>query len=312
MENRAFAIATGLFVVLLGAVLLAFAYWLSGGAHRGVTFDVVTKDTVAGLNPGSSVRLRGVEIGQVQSIGFDPQNPRLVRVRVSVNPDIPLMEGTRATQRSIGLSGADYIELTYPDEASHRLEPSDSAPPRIPMRRSGLSQLTDSSDQLFKEFSDTLQRVDAVLTPETARHFSHMVVQIDAAFAQITALAEDLRPATHRFGALTAGAEGVIRASQTTVRDADSLIVQIRSRVDAIDAVRDSAHDAGRAARDVQQSLVNDTLPRIDALADGLSRNSETLDRLLQELQDQPQSVVFGLPPASPGPGEHGFHAAKR
>jgi phospholipid/cholesterol/gamma-HCH transport system substrate-binding protein len=71
MESRAHALAAGLFVVLLIALLSLTAAWLGGPHFRGLPYDLITERSVAGLTPGASVRLRGVEVGRVDGIGFD-------------------------------------------------------------------------------------------------------------------------------------------------------------------------------------------------------------------------------------------------
>jgi len=70
MENRAHAIAAGIFVLVLALALVAGAFWIGGGTIRGVPYDLLTQASVAGLSAGAPVRLRGVEVGQVQSIAF--------------------------------------------------------------------------------------------------------------------------------------------------------------------------------------------------------------------------------------------------
>jgi phospholipid/cholesterol/gamma-HCH transport system substrate-binding protein len=53
---------------------------------------------------------------------------------------------------------------------------------------------------------------------------------------------------------------------------------------------------------------VGETLPRLNDLLADLARVSRSLDRLLADLSEQPASLVFGRPPAAPGPGEPGFN----
>lgn len=307
MENRAYAIATGFFVLTLGVLLLAGAYWLSRGTVKGVPYDVMTEESVAGLSPGAQVKLRGVEIGQVKSIGFDSQNRRLVRVRIAVDPRMPLMTGTYAEEQSLGISGNDYIELNYPDSATRPLQTSEGSPARIPMRLSGLAALTESGDRVLRTLNDTLLHVDAVISPENARHISRLMAEADMLFGQFNQIARDVRPAAKRINTLLAQAEALTGTVQTSMKDIDGLVVQVRARVDMLDAIRNNANMAGQAAHDVDRKLVNDTLPRIDALADRLSRNSDALQGVLHELENQPQSLIFGRPPAAPGPGEPGF-----
>lgn len=312
MEPRAYATATGLFILVLGGLLIAGALWLGSATASGVPYDLTTHESVAGLTPGASVRLRGVEVGQVQRIGFDPHDPRVVRVRTLVDPHVKLMAGTYATMRSLGLAGNTYVELDYPDDASRILASSAASPAEIPMHPSGLTQLTNSGDQFFRTFTDTLQRVNGVLTPETAQHVSQLILQIDAAATQTAEIERDLRPVTHRLDRLIGNADTVIKSTQSTIQDADSLITDTRARIGALDAIREGAHDTGAAALEVQRAVVTETLPRLDSLAEQLSRNSDTLDQVLHRIEDQPQSLIFGLPPSSPGPGEPGFRTTQR
>ena len=50
-----------------------------------------------------------------------------------------------------------------------------------------------------------------------------------------------------------------------------------------------------------------DTLPRVNALADSVERGAERIGRLAYELERRPDSVVWGRPSSRPGPGEPGF-----
>jgi phospholipid/cholesterol/gamma-HCH transport system substrate-binding protein len=74
-----------------------------------------------------------------------------------------------------------------------------------------------------------------------------------------------------------------------------------------LDEVGEGVHETGLAARGVEQALVLDTLPKLNILLSGLSQNSDTLQELLGQIKEQPQSLIFGVQPRPPGPGESGF-----
>jgi phospholipid/cholesterol/gamma-HCH transport system substrate-binding protein len=65
--------------------------------------------------------------------------------------------------------------------------------------------------------------------------------------------------------------------------------------------------EEGLAAREVEQALALDTLPKLNQLLSGVSQNSDTLQEFLEQLKEQPQSVLFGAQSRPPGPGERGF-----
>jgi len=313
MENSAHAVATGIFVLLLAVALCAGALWLGGGAVRGEPYDLITEVSVAGLSTGAPVRLRGIEVGEIRSITFDPTDPRRVRVRVLIKPGVRLLQGTRATIRYLGLSGTGYVELDYPDDALRVLKTSAAMPARIPMRDSGLAQLTDAGDRLVDTFTETLERVNGVLTPKTSRNIAALIAHLNEAAAGVSVLTHDLEPAARHTKNVLENANALMRSIRSTVRDADTLIVDAGARGGAMDAVRVTALRTGTAASDIDRALVEDTLPRVDALTERLSRTSDSLNQLLRQMQSEPQSLIFGLPPAIPGPGEPGFeHTVKR
>ena len=54
---------------------------------------------------------------------------------------------------------------------------------------------------------------------------------------------------------------------------------------------------------------MTETLPRLNVLLDDVQRSSRGLERLLNEVNEQPQSLIFGRSTLPPGPGEPGFGA---
>lgn len=307
MENNAHAVATGFFVLLLAAALGACALWLGGGTIHGVPYDLVTEADVAGLSAGTPVRLEGVQVGEIQRIDFDPSDPRHVRVRALIRPDVHLFEGTRATIRYLGLSGTGYVELEYPQGLTRTLQTSLTSPAKIPLRDSGLPQLTEAANKLVSTFTMTLGRVNAVLTPETARNLSRLIANLNDAAAGMAVLTHSLEPAAHRADSVLRNANGLMRSVRSTAKDADTLVVDVGAHGGAIDAVREGALETGAAARHIDDALVYETLPRVDALIERLSRASDSLNQVLHQMSSEPQSLIFGLPPRAPGPGEPGF-----
>ncbi len=114
MENRSYTVGAGLFVLLMIALPIGGILWFGERGHlRGVPYDLISNSSVTGLTVGAPVRLRGVEIGQVQSIGFDADDPTNIRVRISVDPKFHLFNSSYGTLSYQGLSGDSYVELDF-------------------------------------------------------------------------------------------------------------------------------------------------------------------------------------------------------
>jgi phospholipid/cholesterol/gamma-HCH transport system substrate-binding protein len=301
MENRSYTLAAGLFVLLLLALLIGGIVWFDERGHlRGVPYDLISNSSVAGLTIGATVRLRGVEIGQVQTIGFDANDPTKIRVRISVDPKFSLLKGSYGTLNNQGLSGNSYVELDFPNDEREVLASSLPVPARIPLRHSSWAALPDTGEKFLTTFTGTLEHVNSVLTPDNSQRLSRLLSQATAAAERISAIAHDLQPAARR-------AETVVKDADVTLKDVDTLVVDARKHIGALDAVGEGAHQTGLAARGVEQALVLDTLPKLNQLLSGLSENSDTLQQFLEQLKEQPQSVLFGAQPRPPGPGERGF-----
>jgi phospholipid/cholesterol/gamma-HCH transport system substrate-binding protein len=312
MENRSYTIAAGVFVVLLFALLISAVLWFSGrGFIHGAQYELITGSSVAGLRIGADVSLRGVRIGQVQSIQFDADSPARIRVRIAVDPRFVLRKGTFATLDYQGLSGDGYVDLDFPSQEREVSTNSAGAPAEIPLRRSSWADLPDTGERFLTSFTNTLGRVNSVLSPENTQQLSRSLVAFSAAAEEVTAVAHDLRPAASRVDILTLKAEDTLRAAQQTLEHIDSLAVGFRGHLGALDAVGEGARQTGQAAQAVEQALVGDSLPKLDRVLDGLSQNSDALQELLEQLRQQPQSVLFGSPMPPPGPGE-GTNLARR
>ena len=90
MENKAHALAAGIFVLLLSALLVILAFWLTRESGTRLIYEVSTAATVTGLQPEATVRYRGINVGKVSFIGFDPLIPGNVLVRISVDDPPPV------------------------------------------------------------------------------------------------------------------------------------------------------------------------------------------------------------------------------
>jgi phospholipid/cholesterol/gamma-HCH transport system substrate-binding protein len=305
MENRSYTMAAGVFVVLLLAMLIGAIFWFNDRGHiHGALYDLITSASVAGLTVGANVSLRGVQIGQVQGIQFDTADPATVRVRITVDPRFALRKGSYATLEYQGLSGDAYVELDFPSEEHEVLTGSSGNPARIPLGRSSWATLPDTGAVFLTSFTHTLDRANSVLSPENAQHLSRMLVAFSAAAEEVTAVARELRPAANRVDILTLEADETLRSAHKTLEDIDTLAMGFQGHLGALDAVGEGARQTGLAARGVEQALVGETVPKLDRVLAGLSQNSDALQELLEQLRQQPQSVLFGTAMPPPGPGE--------
>jgi phospholipid/cholesterol/gamma-HCH transport system substrate-binding protein len=115
-STRSLEVGTGLFV-LLGFAALAFlttqlpsSGLKLGGAKSG--YHVLAKfDNIGDLKPGAPVSMAGVNIGEVESIRFDPKDYKAaVTLRIS-NDYSQIPDDSDASIQTQGLLGGKYIGI---------------------------------------------------------------------------------------------------------------------------------------------------------------------------------------------------------
>ena len=111
METRSNHVLVGSVVLILLAVLAIFTVWIARlGGTSEKEYDIFFRQSVDGLAKGSAVTYSGVPSGQVKEIALWRPDPQFVRVRVAVNEQTPILQGTTASI-SASFTGTSTISL---------------------------------------------------------------------------------------------------------------------------------------------------------------------------------------------------------
>ena len=287
MENRAYALAAGLFTVVLAAALVAAGLWFRRDDVRFAQYLVTTTSSVSGLKTEAPVRYRGVDVGRVETIRIEPGVSGRIHIRIGVQEDTPITKSTYAQLGYQGVTGLAFVSLNDDGTSSELLKAGGREPPRIDLRPS----VFDSSLDLVAAVNELSGRMNDLLNEENRRLVTRVLGGIERASRQTGELAERLQP----------GAEKVFA-------EIGALSRKLEERSLAFDRMAASLEEVGVAAR----SFNDETLPRFNALVEQLNRDTRALDRVLNAVGENPQSFVFGAPRGRPGPGEPGFRDGAR
>lgn len=327
MEKHSHAFIAGLFalVAIAGAVWAGF--WLSGEDRVQEPYILVSRSSVSGLAPQAYVRLRGVQVGQVESIRFDPENPRAILVKIQVDKGTPVSKGAYAQLGFQGVTGFAHVRLEDKGNEPEPLKTSEANPARIELRPSLFEQIGSSGEALLTNATQTLNRLNAFLSDENRAQFSGALVNIRNATDRIAEAAIQLEQGAQVLPELARSVEDGLKPLPGLAKDAhqalthadalltnlDSLTSEVRDKEvlaklgKAAEQFGTSAKQMGETGDAVGGAILSGTLPRLDQLIADLTRATHNLDRLVAELKQNPRSLVFGKPAPAPGPGEPGF-----
>ena len=313
MENKAHALAAGLFTLLLGAAVVVAAMWFSGETYEKVYYVLESKSPVTGLYEQAYVRYRGVDVGRVSAIRFDPANPRVILIDIGVEAGTPITRGTYAEIRPQGVTGVSYVMLDDTGENSERLPPvSQRNSARIAVKPTLLENLFAASQEALADVRQVAQRVSAVLSDETRERFSRTLASLQTATERLATLAQSAEPGVKSIPQLVADARRTLKHADGVLNDISAAAREIGGRMDALDRVAVSAEKAGASVGVLADTVTSESLPRINMLVEELTRTTRGLDRLVGDLKEQPQSLVFGRKASAAGPGEPGFDGAAK
>ena len=320
MENKSHAIAAGAFVLGLAAVLVALVVWLTRDDTVRNMYELSTRDPVSGLQPQAMVRYRGIAVGKVASIDFDPKVKGNVRVRITVDERVPLTTSTFATLSYQGVTGLAFIALDDRGESQVSLVPDNANPPRIPLRPSLLAQLQDRGEAIINRVEEVTQRVNTLLGDDNQKRIADALESISAAAAGANQLTKSLdntvktglNPALKALPPLverTKDTMVTVKAAAADVSRVANNFNATATRLNAKDGPIDRLGDGTKALSQAVDSFNNATLPRVNRVADDTSRAVRRLGRAADGINDNPQSLLFGSGGVVAGPGEPGFSA---
>ncbi len=321
MESRAHAIIAGLFTVLLGIGVILAALWFSREDYDRVTYVLESKHSVSGLNPQAAVRLRGVQIGKVQSIDFDDEDPKLILITILVKGGSRITRGTSAQLGAQGITGTSYVMLEDDGKKPEFLPPATDKASRIAVKRSLFDEIANSGQDVLAQVHKVAKQVEMLLSEPNQAQLVGALASVRGMSERIEVLAKAMEPGARNLPALAGDARKTLASADAAMRDLgpalqeaktalasiDKLAREYTQRADTWDRIAKSAEQMGSASQNAAGAVASDVAPRANLLLEEIARNSRNLDRLLSELNEQPAGLVFGRSPARPGPGEPGY-----
>jgi phospholipid/cholesterol/gamma-HCH transport system substrate-binding protein len=303
MINKSSYAITGLFVLVLGAVFIWGVLWISsGGAPRDIDrYIVYMKDSVSGLNADAPVKYRGVDVGKVEDISIDTNNPERIRILLQVRRGTPVSADTVANLDYQVLTGIASVNLAGGSADSPAPVKPDGEPyPVITARPSIFSSLDLTLSDLLNNLMQTSTSINALLNEQNRSNvsrsleniagltekFSDQSSQLDVIIENLTVTLENTRTASVGFPALI---EQFSQSAQAITRMADQL-----------GAIGENLEPASTGVAEFTGS----TLPEIAAMVSELRLVSENLRRMSEALASDPSRLLYGSPGPRPGPGE--------
>ena len=314
MEPKVNYILVGIFVIVLTMATLVVALWLASDIRltRYHSYKTYFHESVAGLNPNAPVKYRGVNVGRVEKMRIDPEDPTRIQIMMDIAADTPIRTDTYALLKLQGLTGIAYIELEGGKRGAPLPSPMpDGSIPTIASRSSPYNRLEEAVGKAALTVEKVGQRMALLLNRQNIDSFHHSLQNLE----RVTTLLDHDK---ERFDSLLANAQSF----STDLRKAGRSLPELMKKVDRlvgdydrlsreISAAAVMVTQLGERIEGTTQKTGQDlqaTIQHLDMalerLAAEISQSAREVRALASRLNDHPNALIYGSPQPPPGPGE--------
>lgn len=297
-NNR--ALITGLFLITLITAATAVVFWIGNFERERNIYVVSTRESVSGLNPESTVFYRGIAVGKVLKVAFDPNDSGVILVPIEVDKNIVLTRSVFATLRYKGVTGLTEIELKDSGNITEPLLPGEGASNRIPLVPSLTDKLMNTGEDLLKKAEHLMGRLSVLLNEENEKNIRDILGNLKTLSDKLYALQAGVDKALAGIPKLTDEASLTLEHINGLTKDLQVLSQEVRS----LSKKANNLADSGKTVGDV---VTETTLPKINQLLSELQSTSSQVKRVAEMLENEPQSLLLGPDRPLPGPGEPGY-----
>lgn len=311
METRSNHVLVGAVVLILLAVLAIFTVWIARlGATSEKEYDIFFKQAVDGLAKGSAVTFSGVPAGQVKEIALWKNDPQFVRVRISVDDKVPVLEGTTASISGVGFTGVSQVSLDGARKGAQPIACPDNPNPQvcpygvpvIPTKQGGLGAILNSAPQLLERLSTLTERLTGLLSDrnqtsiagilENTDRLSHALAdrgpEIAATLAQTRVAIQQAGDAAQSIGQLADTTNGVL------ANDIKPTLANLNQAIASAQQSAETLNNAVQDARPGLKTFSTQTIPEANRLVRDLRVTATALSSIAQKVDQQGASSLIG------------------
>jgi phospholipid/cholesterol/gamma-HCH transport system substrate-binding protein len=272
------------------AGLLLFTVWIAGLSNKQTKcYDVYFAQGVSGLNKGSAVTFSGVPVGQIKQISLLPNRPEFVWVRIEVDSETPVLQGTTAEIKGVGFTGVSEIQLGGAVKGARPItQIGPQGCPVVPASSGGLGALLNSAPELIDRIQRLTERLTELLNDQNQNAISDILENVRGTTEVLNKRAPELADAMAdaRIAARNAG----IAAQRIAVLTDNTNKLVIEQGQPAAEDLRRAIASVDRAANNLD-AMISDARPGLQNLSKSTLPEANRLIRDMRELSQTLRGV---------------------
>ncbi|ANH13394.1 TPA: MlaD family protein [Legionella pneumophila] len=307
MESKTNYTIVGLIVLILTAGLLSAGLWLSVGFNQKeyTSYTVYLKESVSGLSVESPVKFNGVQVGYVKEIKLNKNDPRQVELLLNIEKSTPITTSTSATLITQGITGVTYVGLSA---GSSELTPLRKMPgepyPVIPSKPSLLNQL----DAVLKEVAENVgavsEKAQLIFNEENADNIRKSLANIERITEIIADKGQTIDSSLNNLDVFVANMAKASKQFPQLIKDLKTGISKFKSLADNMSAAGKDVSKTMIAGKNTIDQISQQAIPPAVILLRRLNAISANLEKVSNEMRQNPSVIIRGTKAPKLGPGE--------
>jgi phospholipid/cholesterol/gamma-HCH transport system substrate-binding protein len=307
LEAKSNYTIVGILVLFLASGLLSTALWLSVGFNQKVytLYTVYLHEAASGLSEQAPVKFNGVQVGFVKKIKLNKNDPRQVELVLSIEEGTPITTSTTATLISQGITGVTYVGLSA---ASADLTPLEKMPdepyPVIPAKPSLFNQL----DAILREVSENMNalsvQIKQVFNEENAHYVKHTLGNMEKITAVIVDNSKNINESLDSANLFLANIAKISKELPNVVKDLKLGAKKFNVMANDLSAAGKNVSQTMVAGKNTMSKISDQTLPEASILLRRLNAISANLEKISNEMRQNPSVIIRGAATPKSGPGE--------
>lgn len=305
MERHANYALVGIATILLFLGLVVFAFWLARFqfAKEYDLYNINFVGPVRGISDGGEVHFNGIKVGEVTKIALDPTNQANVVASIRVTSDVPIRTDSYATLEPQGITGVNYIQIIAGTNSKPLLKTTvpPGVVPTLSSRSSALSDLLQGSGTVLAATVEALNRVNRVLSDDNIKSLSASMRNVQAITEEVKDRKDVIQDADNAVKSIDQAAQSLKSLSDTSQKmlggDGQRALHDVADAAGEIKATATEAHSLLAKLQGPTGDFAHTGLPELTQAASSLQQTAESLNRLVEEIEQNPQ-VLVSKPPA--------------
>ena len=320
MNSRREQVWVGLFVLVVGALLVASVLSVAGVFSRGNIPHRTYVKFAGGLEAGAIVRYAGMKAGSVRAVRVDPEDSTRIEIDFDVSRNTPMRTDSVAKVTSLGPLGDNYVELSTGTRQASLAAPGSVVKSKESMSFGDLGdmaaelqpevqQALEKLNHRLDELQVTVARANDLLNDRNRANVSASLANVNSMLAEdrpkVSATLENVQTASARLAPLLDDLKKTMAQANDTLGHLDAVVLENRSDLKAsLAELRQTLLTASSVMDQVHETLAYNA-DNIDETLTNIRVTTQHLKDLTASLKRRPYTLIRADRSPERKPGEH-------